>query len=630
MNIQNPPTAPVGRFCGAAVSHFLNHMVLAKMTGLRPPVLFVALMLLLQISTLSAGAQNRNSAAPQGSNRTANLNNSGGAGAETKPNDGAAAGGASSNAQNGNQQDPKKPKLPIDLRVTEVYNLRNGEDGKKEAGLDEIIIVRVKKLEALIDKAKCQGAFTDDSCQQQEIALFIDGRIIKGLEPESGAPTLDDPQATTTTGSNQDGAIVRDGTLRYHLRRDPLPPDGSDEDRKDNEEHWADLLGLNLGSDGWQLEHRVDVSVGLANEDPIATDVKSGKNGKAFYLIRMHKYRLIFWTIFTFVCIYVLIRLARESDILRDRAPVVWGNRKPYSLSAFQATWWFVLILISFIFIWLVTGQYNLSSTALILLGIGLGTGLGATVIDSNKRATSTDAQTNSDELNTLLLQKQELETNLNEQAKSANKDEFNKTKVLYNAKIADIQKKFPNAIGPPHERFYLDILSDASGVSFHRFQMLAWTIVLGIFFIYAVLGRLTMPQFSETLLLLMGVSAGTYLGFKIPENNNLASTGVKLEAAGGGNNKPGSPSGGGAATNTEGGSGEATGTSGTTTTTNTEGGATGTGDTSSTETATTTDTSSEDEQTSSDTAATGEGNTDEDEETTDPDSDKSKASDPV
>jgi outer membrane murein-binding lipoprotein Lpp len=65
---------------------------------------------------------------------------------------------------------------------------------------------------------------------------------------------------------------------------------------------------------------------------------------------------------------------------------------------------------------------------------------------------------------------------------------------------------------------FLRDILSDSSGYSFHRFQIFAWTIVLGIIFIASVYNSLTMPEFSTTLLGLMGLSAGTYIGFKFPE----------------------------------------------------------------------------------------------------------------
>lgn len=70
-------------------------------------------------------------------------------------------------------------------------------------------------------------------------------------------------------------------------------------------------------------------------------------------------------------------------------------------------------------------------------------------------------------------------------------------------------------------ESFLLDILSDTGGVNFHRFQMMAWTIVLGFIFAGHVYRDLAMPQFNETLLALLGISAGTYLGLKIPESQS-------------------------------------------------------------------------------------------------------------
>ena len=41
---------------------------------------------------------------------------------------------------------------------------------------------------------------------------------------------------------------------------------------------------------------------------------------------------------------------------------------------------------------------------------------------------------------------------------------------------------------------------------------------MLGIIFMSSVYNNLTMPEFSPTLLGLMGLSAGTYIGFKFPE----------------------------------------------------------------------------------------------------------------
>ena len=65
---------------------------------------------------------------------------------------------------------------------------------------------------------------------------------------------------------------------------------------------------------------------------------------------------------------------------------------------------------------------------------------------------------------------------------------------------------------------------SDGSGYSFHRFQIFAWTIVLGIIFLSSVYNNLTMPEFSTTLLGLMGISAGTYIGFKLPNRSQPVS----------------------------------------------------------------------------------------------------------
>ena len=41
---------------------------------------------------------------------------------------------------------------------------------------------------------------------------------------------------------------------------------------------------------------------------------------------------------------------------------------------------------------------------------------------------------------------------------------------------------------------------------------------MLGILFLIGVWSRLSMPEFGGTLLGLMGISSGTYLGFKFPE----------------------------------------------------------------------------------------------------------------
>ena len=64
------------------------------------------------------------------------------------------------------------------------------------------------------------------------------------------------------------------------------------------------------------------------------------------------------------------------------------------------------------------------------------------------------------------------------------------------------------------------DLLSEDEGegrvITFHRFQIVVWTLVLGVVFVSEVLTKLAMPVFDTTLLTLMGISSGTYLGFKV------------------------------------------------------------------------------------------------------------------
>ena len=71
---------------------------------------------------------------------------------------------------------------------------------------------------------------------------------------------------------------------------------------------------------------------------------------------------------------------------------------------------------------------------------------------------------------------------------------------------------------GPVSRGFLNDLVTGNEGISFHRFQIVVWTVVLGFVFVTEVYQRLAMPEFSATLLTLMGITSGTYLGFKFPE----------------------------------------------------------------------------------------------------------------
>jgi hypothetical protein len=221
--------------------------------------------------------------------------------------------------------------------------------------------------------------------------------------------------------------------------------------------------------------------------------------------------------------------LVRNSNIIRDSSPPFppEGFKKPYSLARLQMAVWFFLVAGAFIFLFLITHSIDtLNQQALLLIGIGAGTALGATLVDNSKRTLRESklvelrplrerlkAEINA--LNTLVA-RDPTPTSSSKDAianlPAAQLEEKRSTLEATEAEIKDIEQ---SKSAPVSTGLIDDILTDAGGIGFHRFQMFAWTVILGLLFVYAVWERLAMPEFSATLLSLMGISAGTYLGFK-------------------------------------------------------------------------------------------------------------------
>jgi hypothetical protein len=211
--------------------------------------------------------------------------------------------------------------------------------------------------------------------------------------------------------------------------------------------------------------------------------------------------------------------LLRSSSTKRDD-----NKLYPYSLGRTQMAFWFILVVSSFLLIWLITGEYGtITSSTLVLIGIGAGTALGATLVDNSKSSTAAGQTIDYEAEKTML-------TNRINEIKSSLADTNNpppnasdlqaeldskKARLFVVSSMLDQLRAQPNT--PASQGFYRDLLSDGgnTGVSFHRMQIITWTIVLGIIFVNSVYDRLAMPEFSGTLLALMGISSGTYLGFK-------------------------------------------------------------------------------------------------------------------
>ena len=75
-----------------------------------------------------------------------------------------------------------------------------------------------------------------------------------------------------------------------------------------------------------------------------------------------------------------------------------------------------------------------------------------------------------------------------------------------------------PAAPAEPSRGLVTDVLQGGTSNALHRIQLVAWTGIVGLVFARSVLADLQFPTIDATLLALMGVSSGTYLGFKIPE----------------------------------------------------------------------------------------------------------------
>lgn len=176
------------------------------------------------------------------------------------------------------------------------------------------------------------------------------------------------------------------------------------------------------------------------------------------------------------IFLLLIILLDKKYYLLRD---ISIAKQKTYSYARVQLSWWTIIIISSFIAIFITKGNLPiLDSSLIILLGISSGTTGVASIIDVSDRSIE----------NAVLIQNAE------------------------------------------SENFFLDILSDANGISIHRLQAFLFNLVIGIWVLVMVAKGLNactnqtcinsiLPIIDPNKLLLLGVSAATYAGLKTNEN---------------------------------------------------------------------------------------------------------------
>ena len=161
------------------------------------------------------------------------------------------------------------------------------------------------------------------------------------------------------------------------------------------------------------------------------------------------------------------ILFRNKGKILRDVGTSL--EAPPYSLARTQMAYWTIIVLIAIVVVWWHTGNLiEINGDVLALLGISAGTTFGAHLIDNDDIS--------------------------NKAIKRHQEDNDSKS-------------------------FLLNILSDQNGLSVHRLQYLLFSIAIGCYFLYQVFNKFQIPDLDSNLMLLMGISSGTYLAIKKGEN---------------------------------------------------------------------------------------------------------------
>ena len=378
---------------------------------------------------------------------------------------------------------PVKPNPPV--RVKSAYKLtrearQSGQDSKSRittVSLHDSLVIEVENLDWLRRHQECAASAE----QKKPIVLYLNEHQLADIEAD---PSVNPEESV----------------MIFPLTR-------TEASRK----VWTDLLGKpGFGT------RKIEVSLGLKDEFAVPSDA----------LVDLKPLPMgwfSFWFLLLLIAGGWFVRMARTTSLLRDSTnSTAVDKNKPWSLARLQAAWWFFLVLASYMFIGCVTGDYSttITGTVLVLLGIAAGTTVISTGIDDGKDTPESRAleQAAITKLETEITQ---LETDTNAlAAKIAAKTATDQEKLDHPAKLLDLQAKRSQLKKQRRETegLRMDILSDANGVNFHRYQIAIWTLVLGIVFVCAVYRDLAMPQFSETLLGLMGLSAGTFVAMKNTE----------------------------------------------------------------------------------------------------------------
>jgi len=193
----------------------------------------------------------------------------------------------------------------------------------------------------------------------------------------------------------------------------------------------------------------------------------------------------IYFPIIAFALLGLVVFFDLKYDMLRDSSTAA---KKPYSFAKVQLAFWLIIIITSFTTIIICGRNHDIptfANSTLIILGISTGTLAAGRLIDVSDQKDPAVTRSQDDD----------------------------------------------------GDGFLLDILSDESGVSLHRLQCLLFNVIIGGWFCFKVLFNLgqaaanakfnidlIIPDVTPNNLILLGISAGTYVALKTNENKPVTS----------------------------------------------------------------------------------------------------------
>lgn len=263
--------------------------------------------------------------------------------------------------------------------------------------------------------------------------------------------------------------------------------DGNDADSRSA---WDEVL-RKIKSVG--LAHKISLAVGVTGRTPTHVgDIVVAVNTPATIITVIGLSVIGFWGL--------LYWAIKRTNMLRDG-----GTGTAYSLGKTQMAYWGLIVFFCFAGVWATSGRMeSIPAQVLMLLGISSSTGLAALVVSGNKQSEASQA-----------LRKALAEQRTLQAITDLTPEQALRLEQLPGEIAMHTSNSRPS---PTTGSFWKDLCMDANGMSFHRMQIILWTLILGGIFAHSVILTLTMPEFSETLLTLLGISNGTYIGFKIPE----------------------------------------------------------------------------------------------------------------